>query len=167
MAYGLTACGLTSVLTASHLRCREIRRLQRTSELLIPRAPMCRFLRELMHEREKDSKSMGGPINRITAGALEALQTAAEAYLVGLFENAQVCAIHGKRITVMCAPLPHPPALLHLLRPAALRLCCYDAMRAAAALRSSSSRATCPWGHTHIAGCRTGRDRRWWHAALA
>jgi histone H3 len=32
---------------------------------------------------------------------MKALQEAAEAYLVGLFEDAQYCAIHCKRITLM------------------------------------------------------------------
>jgi len=33
--------------------------------------------------------------------ALAALQEAAEAFLVSLFEDANLCAIHGKRVTVM------------------------------------------------------------------
>ena len=38
---------------------------------------------------------------RFSADALEALQEAAEAYLVEVFQNAQVLAIHAKRVTVM------------------------------------------------------------------
>ena len=33
--------------------------------------------------------------------AIGALQEAAEAYLVGLFEDTNLCAIHAKRITIM------------------------------------------------------------------
>ena len=38
---------------------------------------------------------------RVSSNALLALQEAAEAYLVGLFEDANLCAIHGKRVTIM------------------------------------------------------------------
>jgi len=38
---------------------------------------------------------------RWQATALEALQTASEAYLVHLFEDANLCAIHAKRVTIM------------------------------------------------------------------
>ena len=41
----------------------------------------------------------GGP--RFTATAIKALQEAAEAYLVGLFEDTNLCAIHAKRVTIM------------------------------------------------------------------
>ena len=40
----------------------------------------------------------GGP--RFTANAIKALQEAAEAYLVGLFEDTNLCAIHAKRVTI-------------------------------------------------------------------
>ena len=33
--------------------------------------------------------------------ALLALQEAAEAYMVGLMEDTQLCAIHAKRVTIM------------------------------------------------------------------
>lgn len=38
---------------------------------------------------------------RYQAGALSALQEAAEAYAVGLFEDTNLCAIHAKRVTIM------------------------------------------------------------------
>ena len=34
-------------------------------------------------------------------GAVLALQEASEAYLVGLFEDTNLCAIHAKRVTIM------------------------------------------------------------------
>ena len=40
-------------------------------------------------------------VGRWQADALTALQEAAEAYLVGLFEDANLCAIHAKRVTIM------------------------------------------------------------------
>lgn len=41
--------------------------------------------------------------------ALEALQTASEAFLVGLFEDANLCSIHARRVTIT-------PRDLHLAR---------------------------------------------------
>ena len=38
---------------------------------------------------------------RWQAAALLAMQEATEAYLVGLFEDSNLCAIHGKRVTIM------------------------------------------------------------------
>lgn len=38
---------------------------------------------------------------RFQSSAILALQEAAEAYLVGLFEDTNLCAIHAKRVTIM------------------------------------------------------------------
>ena len=38
---------------------------------------------------------------RMASAAVAALQEAAEAYLVGLFEDTNLCAIHAKRVTIM------------------------------------------------------------------
>jgi Core histone H2A/H2B/H3/H4 len=35
------------------------------------------------------------------SSAIQALQESAEAYLVGLFEDTNLCAIHAKRVTIM------------------------------------------------------------------
>jgi histone H3 len=35
------------------------------------------------------------------AGAVAALQEAAEAYLIGLFSDTNLCALHAKRVTIM------------------------------------------------------------------
>ena len=72
---------------------REIRRYQKSTELLIRRLPFQRLVREIA----QDYKAR---LN-FACGAILALQEAAEAYLVGLFEDANLCAIHAKRITIM------------------------------------------------------------------
>ena len=77
---------------------REIRKYQKSTDLLIRMAPFQRMVREIM-----DEFSGGNPNkpNRIQATAVLALQEASEAYLVGLFEDTNLCALHGKRVTIM------------------------------------------------------------------
>jgi len=71
---------------------REIRKYQRSTEFLIRRLPFQRLVREFAQDAKTDL--------RFQAAALEALQEAAEAYLVGVFEDANWCAIHAKRVTI-------------------------------------------------------------------
>nr|BAT51069.1 centromere specific histone H3 variant [Helianthus annuus] len=73
---------------------REIRRLQKTVELIIPAAPFIRTVKEI-------SNYMAPEITRWQAEALQALQEAAEDYLIQLFEGSMLCAIHAKRVTLM------------------------------------------------------------------
>mmetsp|Transcript_3086 Transcript_3086/g.4704 ORF Transcript_3086/g.4704 Transcript_3086/m.4704 type:complete len:139 (-) Transcript_3086:131-547(-) len=73
---------------------REIRFYQRNTDLLLRKLPFARLVREVQtvfHRKEF----------RWQASAMLALQEAAEAHLVGLFEDANLCTIHAKRVTVM------------------------------------------------------------------
>ena len=72
---------------------REICRYQKTTELLIRRLPFQRLVWEI-------AQDLKGRLN-FANGAILALQEAAEAYLVGLFEDTNLCAIHAKHITIM------------------------------------------------------------------
>ena len=74
---------------------REIRFYQRSTELLIRKLPFQRFVRELTQNFTVSEEGF-----RWQSSALGALQEAAEAYLVGLFEDTNLCAMHGKRITI-------------------------------------------------------------------
>ncbi len=69
---------------------REIRRYQKSTELLIRKLPFQRLVREIAQDFKTDL--------RFQSFAVMALQEASEAYLVGLFE---LCAIHAKRVTIM------------------------------------------------------------------
>ena len=71
----------------------EIRRYQKTTELLIRKMPFCRLVREIAQDFKTDL--------HFQAQAIMALQEAAEAYLVGLFDDTNLCAIHAKRVTIM------------------------------------------------------------------
>jgi histone H3/H4 len=72
---------------------REIRRYQKSTELLIRKLPFQRLVREIAQDFKTDL--------RFQSAAIAALQEAAEAYLVGLFEDTNLCAIHAKRVTIM------------------------------------------------------------------
>jgi len=73
---------------------REIRFYQKNTELLIRRLPFARLVREVQTYFFRKEY-------RWQAEAMMALQEAAEAHLVGLFEDANLCTIHAKRVTVM------------------------------------------------------------------
>ncbi len=72
---------------------REIRRYQKSTELLIRRLPFQKLVKEIAHTHMPDV--------RFQASSLMALQEASEAYLVGLFEDTNQCAIHARRVTIM------------------------------------------------------------------
>lgn len=72
---------------------REIRKYQKSTELLIRKLPFQRLVREIAQDFKTDL--------RFQSSAVLALQEAAEAYLVGLFEDTNLAAIHAKRVTIM------------------------------------------------------------------
>ena len=71
---------------------REIRRYQKSTELLLRKLPFQRLVREIAQDFKSDL--------RFQSSAIMALQEASEAYLVGLFEDTNLCAIHAKRVTI-------------------------------------------------------------------
>lgn len=79
---------------------REIRRYQKTTNLLIPKICYQRFLREISSDPNKCSQPSDGPF-RWQGSAILATQTVAEDYLTVQLEDANVCALHSKRVTVM------------------------------------------------------------------
>ena len=72
---------------------REIRRFQKSTDLLIRKLPFQRLVREIAQDIKRDL--------RFQSTAMLCLQEAAEAYLVGLFEDTNLCAIHAKRVTIL------------------------------------------------------------------
>ena len=72
---------------------RMIRKYQKSTELLIRKLPFQRLVREIAQDYKVDLK--------FQSAAILALQEAAEAFLVGLFEDTNLCAIHAKRTTIM------------------------------------------------------------------
>ena len=72
---------------------RQIRHYQKGTELLIRKLPFQRLVREIAHVFD--------PNVRFQSTAILALQEAAEVYLVGLFQDVNLCALHSKRVTIM------------------------------------------------------------------
>ena len=79
------------------LSLREIWHYQRTFKFLISVRPFVRLVREILTNEALTGRNDW----RIQSSAITILQTAAEAYLVSYFEDAGLCAIHAKRVTVM------------------------------------------------------------------
>eukprot|EP00798_Chlamydomonas_sp_ICE-L_P005605 gene5605-biopygen1137 len=89
---------------------REIRKYQKSTELLIRKLPFQRLVREIAQDFKTDL--------RFQSSAVLALQEAAEAYLVGLFEDTNLAAIHAKRVTIM----PKDIQLARRIRTAGLKV---------------------------------------------
>lgn len=76
---------------------REIRRYQKSTDLLLRVGPFRRLVREISQDIFEHAV-----INpRYQSSALDALQEASEAYLVDLFADVNLCALHTKRVTIM------------------------------------------------------------------
>lgn len=75
---------------------REIRKYQKSSELLLRKLPFQRLVREIAQNVRNNDHDL-----RFQSSAISALQEAAEAFLVGVFEDTNLCALHAKRVTIM------------------------------------------------------------------
>ncbi|EFP09602.1 CRE-HCP-3 protein [Caenorhabditis remanei] len=74
----------------------EIRKYQKSTDMLIQKAPFARLVHEIMREATSESQDF-----RIRADALMALQEAAEAFMVEMFEGSVLICNHAKRVTLM------------------------------------------------------------------
>ena len=82
--------------TPSELALYEIRKYQRSTDLLISKIPFARLVKEVTDEFTTKDQDL-----RWQSMAIMALQEASEAYLVGLLEHTNLLALHAKRITIM------------------------------------------------------------------
>ena len=74
---------------------REIKRYQKSAKHLIPRAPFARLVKEIASSVSDNMREV-----RMSMRGLMALQEAAEAFLYGVFEDSNMCALHAKRMTL-------------------------------------------------------------------
>ena len=72
---------------------REIKMYQRSTNTLLPRATLQRVIKEISSKYFPDA--------RYSYGAIDAVQQCVESYMIGLFEDTQLCAVHAKRMTCM------------------------------------------------------------------
>ena len=79
---------------------KQIRQYQKSTELLIRKLPFQRLVQEIASDSEVIKSPLCGKV-RFQSAAIMALQEATEAYLVGLFEDSNLCAIHARRVTIM------------------------------------------------------------------
>ena len=82
---------------------REIRRYQQSTECLIKRTPFHKLIREISQEYRVCPDGPGTPSVQVCfqSTAIAALQEAAKNFIVGLFEDVNLLAVHAKRVTVM------------------------------------------------------------------
>ena len=71
---------------------REVKKYQRSTSLVLPKAPFQRLVREIAQSYDHEL--------RFQRHALQAVQEASEAYIVSLFEDANLCCLHAKRQTL-------------------------------------------------------------------
>ena len=79
---------------------KQIRQYQKSTELLIRKLPFQRLVREIASDSEVIKSPLCAKV-RFQSAAIMALQEATEAYLIGLFEDSNLCAIHARRVTIM------------------------------------------------------------------
>ena len=89
--------------TQGLLALHEIHRYQQSTKSLIRRTPFNKLIKEISQEYRICPEGPGTPSVqvRFQSMALAALQEAAENFLVGLFEDVNLLAVHAKRVTVM------------------------------------------------------------------
>jgi histone H3 len=71
---------------------REIRRYQKSTDTLIPKMALARVIRELAENIK--------PGLRFQISAIDAIQSASESFLVNLFEDTNLCALHAGRVSI-------------------------------------------------------------------
>ena len=92
------AAGATTGVKRAHrwrpgtVALREIRKFQRSTELLVQRAPFQRLVRELASSQKEGL--------RFQSSAVQAIQEATESYVISLLADTNLCAIHTRRVTI-------------------------------------------------------------------
>eukprot|EP00804_Cyclotella_cryptica_P015788 CCRYP_021077-RB/>CCRYP_021077-RB protein AED:0.12 eAED:0.08 QI:0/-1/0/1/-1/0/1/0/123 len=79
----------------------EIRRYQKSTDLLIRKVPFQHLAREVLQDLNRPGSYPHFTVERFQATSLLAIQESVEAFSVGLFEDANLCAVHARRVTIM------------------------------------------------------------------
>ena len=86
------------------LALKEIRHYQKSTHLLLRKAPFARLVRQLLQEKYPFGEEF-----RWQQAAFQCLQEATEAYLIYFLSDAYLCSLHAKRVTLM-------PRDMHLVK---------------------------------------------------
>eukprot|EP00804_Cyclotella_cryptica_P017253 CCRYP_016822-RB/>CCRYP_016822-RB protein AED:0.07 eAED:-0.00 QI:0/-1/0/1/-1/0/1/0/135 len=79
----------------------KIRRYQKGTDLLIRKVPFQRLAREVLQDLNRPGSYRHFTVESFQATSLLAIQESVEAFSVGLFEDANLCAIHARRVAIM------------------------------------------------------------------
>ena len=79
---------------------RKIRHYQKSTDLLIRKLPFQRLAREVLQDLNQPGFRRHD-MERFRPMSLLSMQESVEAFSVGLFEDANLCAIHARRVTIM------------------------------------------------------------------
>merc|ERR1711872_169549 len=74
---------------------REIKKFQKSTDLLIPKLPFTRMVRAMVLSRT------GNDSLRLQSNAISTLQEATERHLISIYEDSFMCASHARRVTLM------------------------------------------------------------------
>ena len=100
--------------TGANYALQEIRRYQKTVNLLMQRKPFMRVVREIALDFAPEKRwqlnamsilQVSGNIFTLFIIVFAVFPEAAEAYLISLFEDTQLLALHAKRVTIMPADM--------------------------------------------------------------
>ena len=94
----------TTLLRPGMVALREIRQCQKSTECLIKRSPFQKLIRKKISQEYRVCPDGPGTPSiqvRFQSTAIAALQETAENFIVGLFEDVNLLAVHTKRVTVM------------------------------------------------------------------
>jgi histone H3 len=80
---------------------RKIRHYQKSTDLLIRKMPIQCLAREVLQDLQNPIIGVRNNVSRFQAMSLFSMQESVEAFSVGLFEDANLCAIHTRRVTIM------------------------------------------------------------------
>jgi histone H3 len=79
----------------------QIHHYQKSTELLIHKMPFQHLAREVLQDLTKIGSIPCHDVSCFQSTSLLAMQESVEAFSVGFFEDANLCAIHAKRVTIM------------------------------------------------------------------
>ena len=86
---------------------KEIRRQQASTDMLLRITPFTRIIKEIIYQITPREY-------RIQTAAIRALMEAAQSFMITLFDSANLCTAHAKRVTLMTSDIQLVRRILHM-----------------------------------------------------